>query len=168
MQYHEDTRFSAKTHAILVVCACLADAQHTLDAVSVLGYTIYENDAADESVITPLTLGDESCTSEPVPPPTPVPTQTTIPPTPVPTQTPMPPTPPPTQRRPTPAPIAPEDTPSPTAAFTLPAAWQDCNFDGAPTRWLGDGYCDPGLNNEDCGYDGGASGYFHLAPLPVP
>lgn len=48
---------------------------------------------------------------------------------------------------------------APNTSPTLPAAWQDCDFVGHPPTLLNDTYCDADLNNGDCGYDGGASGF---------
>ena len=52
-----------------------------------------------------------------------------------------------------------------TPAPTMPALWPDCNLNGHPLTWLNDSYCDSDLNNEDCAYDGGASGSLRRSSL---
>eukprot|EP00752_Nemacystus_decipiens_P003160 g2925.t3 len=134
------------------------DAQHSLDKVSLLGFTVYENDAPDESIITPLTAGDESCTLV---------TwwlrdswcdsvlnnadcgydggdcctvscaSLTW------------------DNCPTDDDQCVDPAYAPTPAPTMPAPWPDCDLAGLPATWLNDSYCDLDLNIGECGYDGG-------------
>lgn len=148
-------------HSSTLHPSTIVDSQNSLDAVTleVFGhvYTTWENEGADSSVVTPMTLEVATCSPTPAPTtrtptkaPTPVPATfaPTSAPTFLPTSAPTTaPTPLSTTLAPTGTPIG--STPGPTEV------WVTCDVVGHRESFLNDSFCDTDLNNAGCAYDGG-------------